>query len=435
MPYCTTCSTFIDKKNWIGHLRSNTHRDKIYSQNLEEGVVTIASAFRSRIVSYKVSATTDNEQRSLDNFFDANHNKIKKLLDDALQKHVCVKVNFEHFASFLMFKNDTTEIKCFGTKNVVLHMNYDFDAIYIRIVNSIKKKIESFQERDSGWTFLNNSHVEINVNKYQPLRGSSFIELPKFIKNKKACLNIKNNDPYCFLWSITAALFPSKTHPDRVTSYPYCCSVFNVKGMSFPVGFSDIATFEKNNPDIAIFVYGLKGGKTITGPLYRSVSKVAQKTVHLLLLENGSSSHYCLIKSLPRLVRSQITKHHHQLHLCERCLLFFKSPEEVEGHLCGQIATVLPKKGSFLEFKNYSRKQNMPFIIYADFETMLECYEGCEGDPNLAYTSTKRRHIPVAFAYYIVCTLDSKYNKFVTYRGADCVEKIVSWLYRDAKKK
>lgn len=434
MPYCTTCSTFINKQSWIGHLRSNLHKNKISTENLGEGVETVASAFRSRIISYKVSAISETEKISLDSFFESCKDKIKKLLDDALEKHVSIKVNFEHFASFLMFKNDTTEIKSFGTKNVILHMNNDFDSIYGRIVNSIKKKIESFQERDSGWTFLNNSYVEVNVNKYQPLRGSSFIDLPKFIKNKKACLNIKNNDQYCFLWSITAALFPSKTHPDRVTSYPDCHDVLNTEGLSYPVTFSDIAKFEKNNPSIAIFVYGLENGKTITGPLYRSESKDAKKTIHLLLVENETLSHYCLIKSLPRLVRSQITKHHHQLHLCDRCLLFFKSPEEVKGHLCGQIATELPKKGSFIEFQNYSRKQNMPFVIYADFETMLECYQGCEGDPKLSSTSTKRRHIPIAFAYYIVCTLDSSYNRFVTYRGIDCVTKFVNWLYEDVRK-
>ncbi|KAG7299574.1 hypothetical protein JYU34_016555 [Plutella xylostella] len=432
MPYCTTCKTLINPKSWVGHLRSSDHKSRAVTYRLSDDVEILASAFRNRIATYKIKAN-DDAQRSLDSFFQSIHDKIKSLINQSLKTHFCIKVNVELFSFFLMYKNDSQELKSFGTKNVTLHMNYNFDSFFSEIKSTLKKKIEEFSEQDSGWTFLSNSHLEININKYQPLSGSSFIELPKFIKNKKACVNIKNDDPYCFLWCVTAALFPSKSHPDRVSSYPDFRNIFNIQGMSFPTNFSDIAVFEKNNPDIAIFVYGLQGKKTVIGPLYRSDSSTAKNIVHLLFLENDEGSHFCLIKNLPRLVRSQITKHHQQLHFCDSCLLFFNTSNEVENHLCGGIATVLPKQGSFLAFKNYERKQNMPFIIYADFETMLQRHQGCEADPNIASTSTLQQHVPSAFGYYIVCTMDEKYNRYVSYRGTDCVSKFVEWLYRDTK--
>ena len=31
----------------------------------------------------------------------------------------------------------------------------------------------------------------------------------------------------------------------------------------------------------------------------------------------------------------------------------------------------MPKKGDYVKFKNYERKINSPFIIYADFESIL----------------------------------------------------------------
>ena len=35
--------------------------------------------------------------------------------------------------------------------------------------------------------------------------GSSYIELPAFIKNKKACVNIPNCNNKCFLWCFLAS--------------------------------------------------------------------------------------------------------------------------------------------------------------------------------------------------------------------------------------
>ena len=32
---------------------------------------------------------------------------------------------------------------------------------------------------------------------------------------------------------------------------------------------------------------------------------------------------------------------------------------------------IMPKKGDYVKFKNYERKINSPFIIYADFESIL----------------------------------------------------------------
>lgn len=277
--------------------------------------------------------------------------------------------------------------------------------------------------------------MEININKYQPLRGSKFIDLPSHIKTKKACVNIHNEDRFCFLWSITAALYPAGRNVQRVSSYPHFSDLFNIDGMSFPVTFSDISLFEKNNTNIRINVYGLENNKQITGPLYRSkyVSKRNRKTVNLLLLETDEFSHYCLIKDLSRLVRKQITKHHGKLFFCDDCLLFFRSNEEIDSYMCAGVKTQLPQKGSVIEFKNYDRKQNVPFVLYADFESMLVPVQGCERDPHVASTTDRQVHVPIAFAYYIVCSFDASKNRLVTYRGTDCVDKFVKSIYSDVK--
>lgn len=438
MPFCVSCSTSVEKKSWVGHLRSNEHKRRNSSiQEISDGVELIQSAFRNRIATYRISSNNDLISSSVDIFMNSFRVKINTLLNKSLQKHTCIKVNVELFGIFMLFKNNSQSMKSFVTKNKILYQCFDFERYYDEVINSLKKKVEEFQERDSGWAFLNNSHLEININKFQPLRGSSFIKLPKVIQNKKACLNIQNKDQCCFAWCITASLFPAKKHPERVSSYPDFNKVLNTQGLSFPVTLSEIKIFEKYNPTLAIIVFGLKESK-IVGPLYKSENdnQTIKKTIHLLLLDNGISSHFCLIKDLSRLVRSQITAHHAKLYFCETCLVFFSKEKQLTNHLCSGIVTELPEKGAVIKFKNYERKQNMPFVIYADFESILpragECNCGTDCTThNSDNTETLHHHTPAAFAYYVVCSVNPTYNRYVSYRGLDCVDKFVDSIYKD----
>lgn len=430
MPQCSECNVFVENRCWSGHLRSNAHKNNnIYS--LYENVEIIKSSFKGRIVSYRLIAKNEQVNNFPEIFLNDVRGQIKSLIDQSLQNYASVKVNIEIFSYFLLFKDDQQELKSFATKNVSLHFHNNFNKIYTCLTESILKKIEEFEERDSGWTFISNSHLEINISKYQPLGGSKFLSLPKTIKNKKACVNIQNNDKYCFLWCIMAALFPTNRHPERVTSYPHFRDILNINGLSFPIKISDIGVFEKNNPTLNIFVYGLKNDRTIIGPLYTS-SNSKSKSIHLLHLENNTSSHFCLIKNLTRLVRCQISKHHGKLYFCETCLLFFPSLNQIKSHLCGGVATVLPEKGSVLEFKNFDRKQNIPYVIYADFETMLLPIIDTKLDT--AKTTYLQRHVSVAFAYNVVSTSNNCNDNFRHYRGKDCVSKFINYLIADIKK-
>jgi len=69
-------------------------------------------------------------------------------------------------------------------------------SAYSNIENEYKKhmekilvRLEEFQERDSGWTLLHLIRLEMNINQYSPLRGSSYIKLPSCLETKKAIIN------------------------------------------------------------------------------------------------------------------------------------------------------------------------------------------------------------------------------------------------------
>ena len=57
----------------------------------------------------------------------------------------------------------------------------------------------------------------INIVVYQPLHGSSYIDLPDELKNSaKGLINIKSKDEECFRWCHIRHLNQQKKDPQRI---------------------------------------------------------------------------------------------------------------------------------------------------------------------------------------------------------------------------
>ena len=95
--------------------------------------------------------------------------------------------------------------------------------------------------------------MRITISKYQPLRGGSYIILPKYIYDKKTCINAKNKDDNCLRWVLRSARFPADNHTDRISSYP-SEDGFNFDGIDFPTPINQIKKVNK----MAINVYDYK---------------------------------------------------------------------------------------------------------------------------------------------------------------------------------
>ena len=68
-----------------------------------------------------------------------------------------------------------------------------------------------------GWVIDRIDNHYINVTTYQPLNGSSYIELPTKLRNpKKRLINIKNKDNKYFRWCHVRHLNPQIKHPERI---------------------------------------------------------------------------------------------------------------------------------------------------------------------------------------------------------------------------
>ena len=66
--------------------------------------------------------------------------------------------------------------------------------------------------------------------------GSSYIDSPKWLKNKKATINPENNDAKCFQYALTAALNYQniKSHPERISNLKPFIDQYNWKEIDFP---------------------------------------------------------------------------------------------------------------------------------------------------------------------------------------------------------
>ena len=156
--------------------------------------------------------------------------------------------------------------------------------------------------------------------------------------------------------------------------------------------------------------------------------------INLLLLED---QHYCGIKNMSKLLRSQITTHTRILFWCYGCLNAFDSKEKLEQHekLCNlhdNITIKMPEKGSTIKFKNYNHKLRVPFAIYADFECNLNKIDTCKPNPKDSYTEKIQKHEPVSFCYYITYMNDF-YKKPVLYKGKNAPAKFIEMITEEMK--
>lgn len=113
---------------------------------------------------------------------------------------------------FLGYKRNYEEFQeiHLKTRNEIIYELTNLDEFYNNAINKIKNEMETFQIRVSQWVLHSILRMELRINKYIPLRGSSYIPLPEVLANKKAMINVQNNENKCFLWAIFFCSAPCK---------------------------------------------------------------------------------------------------------------------------------------------------------------------------------------------------------------------------------
>lgn len=406
----------------------------------------IQSAFRGRILA---CALINNGHINVDEFFADSFSIFERKQLVLLSEHTLFKTYATFHVDLMKFAGAACDeevhqrfyIQCKGN---VIDTETDLRAWFdVNIVHVCKVRLDEFMAVESGWSLHAIDSLHIYNNYHEPIRGSSYIELPRNIALKNAIVNVQNlNDEMCFMWAVLSAIHDVQENPENVGSYMEFMDQLDFSGIRFPVEVSDIARFEAQNDWISINVY-VVNENGIFG-VHRLTSQIKEKHIHLLLLHaeindtnaiGPLNSHFCWIKDLNRLLKKQASKHNGPIFLCDRCLHYFYSDMKLRNHLIdcmkqNECAVRLPPVShNVLRFTKFNKKLRAPFCIYADLESiLLPANEGdafCVGGNTHAY----QKHEACAIGFYLKCSFDDSISFFRSYTGADCIEWFCKQLY------
>ncbi|KAJ9435412.1 hypothetical protein DIPPA_02356, partial [Diplonema papillatum] len=257
----------------------------------------------------------------------------------------------------------------------------------------------------SGGSLKNLKKIWIEIYHTIAKVGGSYVELPAAINNKKCCINVKNEDNCCFMYAVMAFervyLDGKAKNPQDIKNYVYTSglpkpSCYNFSMVNYPTGLKDVKAFEAANP-VSISVFEWDSGKP--NVLYNSARQSPDRDHIDLLLHNN---HFVWIKNFKTFVG---LPDRHTL-ICRNCLSStFKSQENLDAHfrLCVNNETCkvkMPEKGSTIQFKQVHATVKQPFVLYSDFESILEKVN--DGSSNI------QKHL--AASYFILLDVDPEVN-------------------------
>ena len=79
------------------------------------------------------------------------------------------------------------------------------------------------------------------------------------------------------------------------------------------------------------------------------------------------------------------------------------------------------------------KSDKMPYIIYADIESLFRKTEGCANNPENSWTTKTGEHVPCGYSMSTIWGFDHTEKNQTLYRGKDCMKKFCISLREDAK--
>ena len=363
---------------------------------------------------------------------------IEKQIKEELKKDKSLKVEMA-VAVNMARRSDDKIIKARPFFNSGIQYSINTTNILEEYEKMKQNAIESFAtytSGGSGWIFQSIENLLLKVDRFNPLKGEGYTDLPVVIKTKKAVTNVQNKDEKCFECAILSALHHSeiKEKHERPSKYKAHLGKLNFTGIEFPVSLKDIDKFENQHPEIKVNVFGYEKSVHIL----RLNKTDPQNAIDLFFMANENNQHYCWLKKFSRLVRAQVTKHKSTAYFCKRCLNKFTTPGKLNEHveICKENSACkikVPKPGETVSIQNFKKSMKVPFVIYTDFDAVTEKVDSATPDPEKSYTEKYQKHAPSGFCYYVKKEGEENYAESVVYRGEDCVEKFCEMIEEEAK--
>ena len=94
----------------------------------------------------------------------------------------------------------------------------------------------------------------------------------------------------------------------------------------------------------------------------------------------------------------------------------------------------MPRKGSTIKFCDGQNQFKVPFIMYADFVSILQPIHGPNPEPTGPYTSKVTKHLPSGWCIYSKFAYGEVKNPLRLYGGKDCREKFCDYTRQEANR-
>ena len=311
-----------------------------------------------------------------------------------------------------------------------------FELFLQKYEENLQEKMKGSEFEFDGVNFLYYDFNKISIN-----RGGSYIDSPKWLKDKKSTKNPINNDYKCFQYAVTLALNFDKIrkNPQRISKIKPFIDQYNWKDIDFPATSKNWKKLESNNEIALNILYVPHNTKKIQVAYKSKHSLTCNKQVILLLISNGENWHYLVVKNLSGLLRG-ITSNHKEDIYCLSCFCANSTKNKLEGHkkICENhdyYHVEMPTKdNNTIKYNQGEKSIKLPFVVYADLECLLEKISTCQNNPNESSTTEINKHTPSGYLLFTNCSFDKSKNKLNHYRDKECMKKFCKDLREHATK-
>ena len=296
----------------------------------------VKSAFDGNYVLYESRGNKD-ANLALHEYFEKIKPHLKDMMDDYKSKgewkiQITIRIIFISFID----KNGTQVMQTKSDNVEIMNDTNTSDAIN-KLINSFMKRYRKGLEtkmKGSSYIFERIDLLEYHLHKISLNRGSSYIDSPIWIKNKRVTINPQNaEDNKCFQYAITTALNHQNInhHPERISKLKPFIDNYNWKGIEFPSYSKDWRKCECNNKAVALNILCAPyKTKEIRQAYISEHNDERNNQVNLLMITDGTNNcHYLAIKNISGLLRG-ITSNHHGDFYCLNCLQSYRTNSKLK---------------------------------------------------------------------------------------------------------
>ena len=222
--------------------------------------------------------------------------------------------------------------------------------------------------------------------------------------------------------------------PQRISKLKRFESDFNWTGIGFPVSFRDIKKFESRN-QISVNILVEENKQTYICRKRGNYECIA----NLMLITEGNRKHYVAIELLSRLLSSKNNKHNGTQYFCMNCLQEYSNESSRDEHFryCANNEAVcigMPHRKPIVEYLNGQYQYKVPFIMYADFESILEPISGLAPNSKISSTHGVSIHTPSGWCVRSEFTYGEVKDPLKLYRGKDCISRFCEHIIGEARR-